>query len=765
MPLQALSVTRDQGRCAPVLRWTGLAAALVIAAPSVAQEPQSTDPVVVEADNIYQDQASNTVIAEGNVQAAYEGRILKADKVIYNRDTDRVRAIGNVVIIDADGTQRFANEVEVTSNLSDGYAIGFSSRMANGGLATANAAERQPNGITAVDQIVYTACEVCDEDDTPTWSLRARKAVLDEEEGMFSYRDAVLEVAGVPVFYIPFFSHPDPNSERRSGFLAPDFGTSSRLGGFYQQPYYWAISESQDLTIAPKIMTNVNPLLQLEYRKRFWSGELEVDTSFTYEEDFDNDGERFGDAEWRSHIYAQGLFDINSKWQWGFGIERQQDDLYTRRYDIQGENRRRGLYDGQPRRLLTQGFVVGQDTNFYADASVLSFQGLRAGDDDGALPLAAPLFFAEQLYDFGNLGLASVTASGALLTRDTGADSQRISVGGEWSTTRILPGGLLFEPFAEARADYYALDADVSGEDNVARGVGTAGMRVSYPLVRTGEVVDVVIEPTIMAAIGTANNNDPAIPLEDGLLFEFDEASLFDANGASGFDLYEGGGKAAAGLTARARFKNGAEISGIIGQRWRSLDDGSFDISSNLGGKTSDWVAGVSADFGPILRLQTRARFGDNGRSTDGYSLNRIDTSISTRFKRLRAKARYYKIEDTVSFSGDPDEGIDLSADLRVTDNYSLTYARRRDIAGTPTVVRDPFSGAPITDVDGNTIINAEPRDLLHSIGIAYSDDCSRFEIAFSRSEGIDRTIGPNDSIQFRFSLKTLGDFGSRDVD
>ena len=748
-----------------MLRWTGLAAALVIAAPGTAQEAPISDPVVVEADNIYQDQSSNTVIAEGNVQAAYEGRVLKADKVIYNRDTDRVRATGNVVIIDADGTQRFANEVEVGSNLSDGYAVGFSARMPNGGVATANAAVRQSDGITALDQAVYTACEVCDADDTPTWSLRARQAVLDEEEGMYSYRDAVLEVAGVPVLYIPFFSHPDPNSERRSGFLAPDLGTSSKLGVYYQQPYYWAISDSQDLTISPKLMANANPLLQLEYRKRFWSGQIEIDTSFTNEQEFRGDGEKFGEDAWRSHIYAQGLFDITDNWQWGFGAERQNDDLYTARYDIQGENKLRGLYDGQPRRLLSQLYVVGQDTDFYADASVLSFQGLRGGDDDGALPLAAPLFFAEQLYDFGGFGQATLTASGALLTRDTGADSQRISLGGEWSTARVLPGGLLFEPFAEARADYYALDEDISGEADVTRGVGTLGARLSYPLVRTGENVDIILEPTIMTAISTANNNDPAIPLEDGLLFEFDESSLFEANGASGYDLYEGGGKAAAGLTARARFKNGTEISGILGQRWRSIDDDTFKVSTNLGGKTSDWVAGLSADFGDILRMKTRARFGDNGRDADGFSLNRIDASVTTQFSRVRAAARYYKIDQNVSVFGTADEGVDLGAELRLTDNFLLTYARNRDIAGTPIVVRDRFGEVILDPITNQPIISAEPRDLLHSFGIAYEDDCSRFEIAFQRSEAIDRSLGPNDSLQFRFSLKTLGDFGSADVD
>ena len=158
-----------------MFRWTGLAAAMAITLPAAAQEATSDDPVVVEADNIYQDDSSNKVIAEGNVQASYEGRILKADRVEYDRETERVRATGNVVIIDADGTQRFADEVEVASNLSDGYAIGFSTRMENGGIATANAAVRQSDGLTALDQVVYTACEVCEENETPTWSLRARR--------------------------------------------------------------------------------------------------------------------------------------------------------------------------------------------------------------------------------------------------------------------------------------------------------------------------------------------------------------------------------------------------------------------------------------------------------------------------------------------------------------------------------------------------------------------------------------------------------------
>ena len=85
--------------------------------------------VVLDADNIFVSEADNTVIAEGNVEAKYEGRVLRADRLVYFRDTDRVRAIGNVVVIDADGSESFANEIETSSNLIDGYAIGLSRRQ------------------------------------------------------------------------------------------------------------------------------------------------------------------------------------------------------------------------------------------------------------------------------------------------------------------------------------------------------------------------------------------------------------------------------------------------------------------------------------------------------------------------------------------------------------------------------------------------------------------------------------------------------------
>ena len=706
-------------------------AAPVAAAPTA---PAADERVILEADTVYELEGGNSIVAEGNVEAFYQGRTLRADRLVYDRTTEKVRANGNVVMVDADGSQQFADELEVGSSLADGYAIGFSARLAEGATVTSNSAIRRPDGIDALDQVVYTSCVVCEEKKTPTWSIRARRAVLDQQSQMISYRDAVVEVAGIPVFYLPYLAHPDPNSERRSGFLIPNAGVSSKLGTFYKQPYYWAISEHSDLIVSPLLSANVNPVINLEYRKRFYSGALKIDTSFTQEQDFDSEGVLFGEEKFRGHVYANGAFAITPEWLWGFGVESQTDDLYDRRYDIDGQNERRGLYANQPRRLLSQLFAVGQGEDYYTDVALLNFQGLRGQDDSSRLPVVTPLLYAEKNWELGKFGFLNANVSSAALTRDVGADSRRVSAGAEWRDFNLLPGGLTFEPFAEVRGDYYSLDQSVSGKSEVTRAVGNAGAKIAYPLVRTGKSVDIMLEPAVMAAMGFSNVNDPAIPVEDSELYEFDDSRLFEANGFDNFDLYEGDGKLSAGLTARALWKNGTEISTTVGKRWRSRSDAAFDVASNLDGTSSDWVASAELSLGSKLQVSSRVRLDDKD-----LALNRLDLRASTSFNRFRAVGQYYKIDERISPLGQPDEGLFVRGELQVTDNYSLIYGQLRDIA--------------------------EALDAKQEFGIAYFDDCSRFELVYSRDELTDRTLGPSENIQFRFTLKSLGNFGSGEFD
>lgn len=732
-----------------VLRLTCLASAMVaISAASTAaaqtpstpqpvQQPPATAPastqdVMLKARILREDRNTGVIVAEGDVEVRAGARVLRADKLTYDTNSKSMRAQGRVEIVDEDGSIQYSDEIEVDDGFRNGFATRFSARLTGNAIATASSAIRQDGTRNSLEQVVYTGCPVCEEGGEPTWSLRARRAVLNQETDMISYQDAVLEIKGVPVLYIPYFAHPDPSSGKRSGLLPPDLGLSSKLGAFYEQPYYWVIDPSQDLTISPMIAANVAPLIKMNYRKRFFSGYLEADGSFTYEKDFDSDGEKFGERTLRSHLYGLGVFDINQNWRWGFGVERQTDDLYDQRYDLDGEDDLRGLYASQPRQLLSQLYTTGQHEDFYLEAGLLMFQGLRAFDNDAQFPRVAPTIYAEKVFDLGKQGQLSAEFSSVALFRDEqqrlpngqfALDTARATTVLDWGAQYVMGPGLVVTPFASGRGDAYRINDGVTDERVESRFLGLGGAQVSWPLMRSGDKVDLLIEPIAMVAYGTEGANDAGIPNEDSLVFEADETNLFRPNAVSNYDLWEGGGRAALGLSATARIGDDYEISGVVGRRWRAEADPAFNDLSNLSEKKSDYVASVRAELGKNFSAGARMRFEDD------LSLNRIDVDANANIWRINGNARYFKVARNAA--GLEDEAIALNGSFRVTDRWSAILQQHRNIT------------------DG--------RDLRMSVGVAYQDECSFFAISYERSGGVDRTLGPSESIRFQFVLTGLG--------
>ncbi|HYE45740.1 MAG TPA: LPS-assembly protein LptD, partial [Caulobacter sp.] len=83
----------------------------------------------LEADTLIQDDRNQTLTAEGGVQIRHQGRILRAEQVVYNRATGVVVAKGAVTIVERDGTMAFADEVVLDDQLRAGVAKGFSARL------------------------------------------------------------------------------------------------------------------------------------------------------------------------------------------------------------------------------------------------------------------------------------------------------------------------------------------------------------------------------------------------------------------------------------------------------------------------------------------------------------------------------------------------------------------------------------------------------------------------------------------------------------
>ena len=225
----------------------------------------------IEADELIQNDANHTVTARGGVEARYQGRVLRADQLTYDSVSGVVTATGSVSIVNPDGTAEFSRSAILDKSMSQGVALAFSSRLKDHVTVAAASAVRRSKDYQELNEVIFTPCPVCAKEPTPTWSIRARKAVEDKKRQTIYFRDAVIEVRGIPVFYAPVLWQPDPAVPRKSGLHIPDIGVSGKRGVSWEQPYLQVISPSEDMVISPQINTKVNPFLNVDWRRRFWS--------------------------------------------------------------------------------------------------------------------------------------------------------------------------------------------------------------------------------------------------------------------------------------------------------------------------------------------------------------------------------------------------------------------------------------------------------------------------------------------------------------
>ncbi|MHB8530949.1 MAG: LPS-assembly protein LptD, partial [Caulobacteraceae bacterium] len=419
----------------------------------------------LEADQLIDDEANHRVSARGAVEARYKGRVVRAESLDYDRDTGVVVARGDVRIINPDGTAQFAQAITRDKDMSEGVAIGFSTRLAGGVKIASASVERRSDQVTELDRAVYTPCPVCADNApaSPTWSIRAKKVVEDKKKQRLFFQDAVIEVKNIPVFYLPVFWAADPSADRKSGFLLPIVAYSGKRGLSWEQPYYQVISKSQDITITPQINTKVNPFLNIDWRKRFYSGTMDVRAGYTYDQDFTSNGTKFGPMTSRSYILANGLFELSPTWEWGFTAERASDKLIFDKYSIGDVFVDRGLYAADDRRLISQLYAVRQDQSSYLSVAAISIQGLREptpeggpGDNQSSFPIVAPLIEARYEPQAAVMGgRLRIDGSAVVLTRDRsaadpalpGVDSRRATAEIDWRRTFTLSDGIRLAPF------------------------------------------------------------------------------------------------------------------------------------------------------------------------------------------------------------------------------------------------------------------------------------------------------------------------------
>jgi LPS-assembly protein len=352
---------------------------------------RNPDKLVLEANELVYDKDHNIVSAVGGVQLYYKHRILQADRVIYNRATKRVYAEGHAKLTDEKGNVTYAQRFDLTDDFGAGFAEGVESVDVDRTRFSSPRVERSAGPVTVFEHGVYTACEPCKDhpDKPPLWQVRAARIIENQQTHIVYYEDAWLEVAGVPVAYIPYFSAPDPTVTRQSGILAPTMFHSSYAGYGIGIPYFLNLAPSYDLTLTPTYLSSQGPFGDAEWRQRFDNGQYNIRITGLFQEnpslfpDYPYDA---GDRRWRGSIETKGEFFINTNWRWGWDITAMSDPFYLNDYKIMTVDPSKYYLQD----VISSVYLRGQADRGFFDLSGYRFESTTAAADQRQQPLVAP---------------------------------------------------------------------------------------------------------------------------------------------------------------------------------------------------------------------------------------------------------------------------------------------------------------------------------------------------------------------------------------
>ena len=128
----------------------------------------------------------------------------------------------------------------------------------------------------------YTTCNQMDQ----SWELVADEISINGEEGKAT--NIALRFKNIPILYLPKLTFPT-NDDRKSGFLIPSFGSSSKRGLEIEIPYYWNIAPNADLKTTVNWMKKRGTEIKSELRFLTSSQNAKIELNHLPSDDLFND--------------------------------------------------------------------------------------------------------------------------------------------------------------------------------------------------------------------------------------------------------------------------------------------------------------------------------------------------------------------------------------------------------------------------------------------------------------------------------------------
>ena len=253
----------------------------------VVPTPPTGVPVKIEAEtqSYVKTPTANLYTLVGQVVIHYRDYVIQSDRATYNQATSEVVAEGHLHLdggpddahfLASHGTMNLdahtGHFYDVAGTL-EGQRLKLNQKILNSTSPFAVTAreliQTGPKQYHVIDGAV-TSCAL----PNPDWQLAAKDFFL--ASGKATGKNSLFELRGlpvlhrVPVFYLPYVTHPVDGAQRESGFLIPVFGDDTTKGLILGEEIYFTLGRSADFLLGSEYFSRRGfaPLGMFRYKGR-----------------------------------------------------------------------------------------------------------------------------------------------------------------------------------------------------------------------------------------------------------------------------------------------------------------------------------------------------------------------------------------------------------------------------------------------------------------------------------------------------------------
>ena len=478
-----------------------------------------------------------------------------------------------------------------------------------------------------------TTCEA----DSDDWYLKSSNMEVNTKTDRVNASNAIVEFKGLPVLYTPYINF-SLNKNRKSGFLATTFGTTTKSGFDLQIPYYFNISPNMDATVTARYLGKRGPQADGEFRylEENYSGKNQIQF-MKHDEESGKDN--------RYLVRLEHQHKLNNGWSASYNYQKVSDDAY--------------FSDLATMIQVTSVVNLPQRANINYAGDTWKFNALTEKYQTLTDASNSPYQRLPQLDLSGRKDLDSYIldfkSQWAYFDRDekftsTYTDAQKVT----GSRLTITPG--ITVPFTEtygyikpklsANVRSYNLNNSSIGNKDILTPIVSvdSGMYFDRTVNLLNQNFTNTLEPRLFY-VYIPYKDQSALPNFDTGLADLNMQTLFSENQYNGQDRINDANQLTASVTSKFIDKNGKErLSGIVAQRYYFEDRRIFGADLDAKKANSDIFMGGTARLANSMNLDAMFQY----------------DPTSSKFLRSTLSSRY-----------NPEPGKMLNLSYRMIDNVS----------------------------------------------------------------------------------------------